>query len=139
VICERDTHSFILRLPVTPVGQERARHSRNGHTYTPAKTRQATNEIRELWSLAGKPVVEGEWFSISILAQIPKPRTSKLAYPARPDVDNIAKLVLDALQGYAFQNDSRCCSLSVSKEWGGPLLVARIKWGQPVTTADCPR
>jgi len=139
LICEREDAAFTLRLPVTPAGQERARHSRNGHTYTPAKTRQATQEIRQLWTLAGSPVVSGEWFDVRIDAFVPKPKTSKLAAPPRPDVDNIAKLVLDALQGHAFANDSRCRSLSVTKEWGGPLLVVRISWGQPVTTADCPR
>ena len=121
--------SFTLRLPVVPRGQERARHSRSGHAYTPAKTRAASKEIQDLWALAGRPVIEGEWFAADIFAEIKRPKSSKFPVPPRPDCDNIAKLVLDALQGCAFENDSRCRLLYVEKAWAdSPMLTVTLSW-----------
>lgn len=130
-LLERGGCSFILTLPVVPHGQERARHTRAGHTYTPAKTRAATDEIRTLWQLAGSPVVGAEWFSVSITASSVRPKSTRLDYPSKPDVDNIAKLVLDALQGHAFPNDSRCRSLSVTKRWADEAsVVVAFSWNE---------
>jgi Holliday junction resolvase RusA-like endonuclease len=120
--------SFCLRLPVSPRGQERVRFTKTGRAYTPAKTRAATDEIRALWLASGSPVVGGEWFSVEIVAYIERPKSSKHPYPPRPDADNIAKLLMDALQGHAFPNDSRCYSLSVTKRWGAPEVVASFVW-----------
>lgn len=36
----------------------------------------------------------------------------------RPDVDNISKMILDALNGIAFVDDAQVVSLTVSKHWG---------------------
>lgn len=47
----------------------------------------------------------------------------------RPDVDNIAKLVLDALQGHAFANDSGCAYLYASKTWADKDgLTVTLEW-----------
>lgn len=125
---ERGAASFSLYLPVTPRGQERPRFA-NGHSYTPAKTRSAMREIRDLWQSAGEPTVEGEWFSAVIVARFEEPRSTKYPYPPRTDVDNIAKLVLDSLQDCAFPNDSRCQSLTVSKEWAAEDgLLVTLSW-----------
>ena len=127
----RDAASFTLSLPVTPRGQERPRFA-NGHSYTPAKTRNAMREIREMWKAAGSPVVEAEWFSALVVARFQEPRTTKYPYPPRTDVDNIAKLVLDSLQDCAFPNDSRCQSLTVSKEWAdADGLIVTLSWDRP--------
>jgi Holliday junction resolvase RusA-like endonuclease len=86
-------------------------------------------EIRELWRLAGEPTVDAEWFTATVVAQFQEPRTTKHSYPPRTDVDNIAKLVLDSLQECAFPNDSRCRSLTVSKEWAQhDCLVVTLSW-----------
>lgn len=125
----RGGSSFSLWLPVEPRGQERVRFTRGGRAYTPAKTRQATDEIRRLWEEAGSPVVGAEWFSAYVFASIPKPKTSKHPFPPRPDADNIAKLVMDALQGHAFPNDSRCWQITATKQWGiTPGLTVVFSW-----------
>ena len=54
------------------------------------------------------------------------------AYPPdrrRRDVDNLAKLVLDALQGHLFTDDALCVRLITSKEYGpvGEVFV-RLLW-----------
>jgi Holliday junction resolvase RusA-like endonuclease len=38
-------------------------------------------------------------------------------YPARPDVDNIAKTVLYGMQGVVFVNDSQVTYLKVTKKY----------------------
>lgn len=39
-------------------------------------------------------------------------------HPAgRPDLDNVVKLVLDALNGLAFLDDALVCELAASKRW----------------------
>lgn len=121
--------SFSLWLPVEPRGQERVRFTRTGRAYTPAKTRAATDEIRELWAEAGSPEVGGEWFTAHVIADITKPASSKHPFPPRPDADNIAKLVMDALQGHAFPNDSRCWQITALKRWGDvPGITVAFSW-----------
>lgn len=45
----------------------------------------------------------------------------------RPDVDNYAKLVMDAMQGLAYSDDSHICRLVVTKEYAAePSTVVRI-------------
>jgi len=117
-ILTRSSDSFTITFPVTPRGQQRARHGRGG-TYTPAATRQATAELRHLWLMAGRPEVPPKtFFTAKIVATYERPASTRLAYPRRSDVDNIAKLVLDALQGHAYDNDSYCAGLQVGKGWG---------------------
>ena len=40
--------------------------------------------------------------------------------PAKPDADNIAKAVLDALNGLVFTDDAQVFSLNVTKRWRDP-------------------
>lgn len=39
---------------------------------------------------------------------------------AKPDADNLAKAVLDALNGVAYDDDSQVCHLTVSKRFANP-------------------
>jgi Holliday junction resolvase RusA-like endonuclease len=53
---------------------------------------------------------------VSIYAWIKKPKSSKLAYPTtKPDADNIAKAVLDALNGILWHDDKQVCQLTIHK------------------------
>jgi Holliday junction resolvase RusA-like endonuclease len=114
----RGASSFSLWFDVEPRGQERVRFTRTGRAYTPAKTRKITEQIRQQWEALGSPEVETEWFSVRIVAVILPPKNQQHPLPPRPDADNIAKLMMDALQGHAFPNDSRCWQLSVAKRYG---------------------
>lgn len=119
-----------LTFPVTPRGQGRARHNSRGFTYTPGPTRQATKELRELWMLAGRPVVpDGVPFTAEISATYKRPKKPASECPRRSDVDNIAKLVLDAMQGHAFTNDALCQRLVTEKAWGeADSLTLVLRW-----------
>jgi Holliday junction resolvase RusA-like endonuclease len=63
------------------------------------------------------PITEA--VSVDIVAYFVRPKTNKNSSPitVRTDVDNIAKAVLDALNGLAYIDDKQVCRLSVKKEW----------------------
>ena len=53
---------------------------------------------------------------ISLTFHIPKARSQKNVLPIiKPDIDNLAKAVLDALNTIAYKDDSQICDLHISK------------------------
>ncbi|EQB10397.1 hypothetical protein L284_17025 [Novosphingobium lindaniclasticum LE124] len=66
---------------------------------------------------------------MSIVCEVAKPKTTKLAAP-KPDVDNYAKGVLDAItkDGRFWSDDSQVVGLWVSKTWteGAPGIHVAI-------------
>lgn len=103
-------------------GKGRPRFTRGGHAYTPKATRDYEVAIREAYMNA--PRKPREPFSgpiaVSILTyrQLPK-STPKSVFSEpdthKPDIDNVAKVVLDALNGIAWEDDAQVVSLTVSK------------------------
>lgn len=64
------------------------------------------------------PKYEGP-IEVQIGAFYKRPPTTKLEHPV-PDVDNIAKAVLDGLQGFSFVNDKQITTLIINKAWSEP-------------------
>ena len=64
------------------------------------------------------PCYEGP-IEISIGAFFKRPPTTSLLHPV-PDVDNIAKAVLDGVQGVSFVNDKQVIKLTIEKAWSQP-------------------
>lgn len=63
-----------------------------------------------LWFMMPRPA--------SHLTKQGKPRTTAPTHHAqRPDVDNLAKAVMDALSGIAFRDDAQVAELIVGKQW----------------------
>lgn len=100
---------------------------RSGRAYTPDDTRRYENEIQAAWMLAKGEKMEGP-IEIDIFAyqKLPKRATKadreaaekNILRPLRtPDVDNIAKVVMDALNGYAYDDDAQVVRLFVSKRY----------------------
>ncbi len=50
---------------------------------------------------------------------VTRPKTTKLDYP-RGDVDNFAKAVMDAANGYAWVDDNQVVDLHAFKRWSTP-------------------
>lgn len=107
------------------VGKARPRVTSHG-TYTPRSTSDAEDEVvtafrdavksRRYFEPAPKGCPVGVW--ISITRAMPESRPRGLQYEQdtfKPDVDNIAKLVLDALNGEAWADDSQVVELAVRK------------------------
>lgn len=118
-----------------PVGKGRprvVRHGDNVITYTPDKTaaadlmiRAAVNKTR-IFFPAGTPL------SMELIFYMSKPKSVKRRYPTvGSDVDNQAKLVMDALQRYVYPNDSQVVDLKASKryisEGEPPRIYIRVR------------
>jgi len=107
-----------------PVGKARPRVVRQGNrvmTFTPKKTTEFEGMIREQVS---KYPENSRFFdadvplSISIVYGIPKPKSApkKRLYPiVKPDLDNLNKSVLDALEKFAYKSDSQIVRIVAAK------------------------
>ena len=112
-----------------PQGKARPRFSR-GHAYTPDATRKYETMTAFLYRRAanGFSFDKETPISVTILVYFSVPKnTSKKkkevmlnggAFPVRkPDADNIAKIILDALNGEAYHDDAQIVQLSVRKQY----------------------
>lgn len=109
-------------------GKDRPRFSR-GHTYTPKKTVEYEKEIAIIAKQAGVPLFgEDTPLSVTIWAfMTPPTKWQKKRRDAaveeqrpaikRPDADNIAKVVLDALNGIAYEDDVQVATVVVMKRY----------------------
>ena len=97
-----------------PKGKARPRFTRQGHAYTA----DATRNYEKLVSHA----FDGEKFDgpvvVIISAYMQKAKSCKLRFPTKkPDVDNIAKIIMDGLNGTAWDDDKQVISVTVRKLW----------------------
>lgn len=98
-----------------PFGKERPR-SGNGHIYTPPKTRCYERMVREIYDSTGAGKLPG-YINLYVTSNYRIPESFTKAErenaingtkrPGKPDVDNVIKIVADALNGYAYDDDSR--------------------------------
>ena len=126
-----------------PVGKGRPKFSTfNGHAtaYTPAKTVNYENLVKLSYQqqCEGKPYSKDIPLRAEIIAYFPMPKSismkrrkmmleGKIRHTKKCDSDNLAKSILDALNGIAFYDDSQVCELSVSKLYSdNPRVIVRI-------------
>lgn len=116
---------MILTLYGKPQPKERPKVY-NGHGITPTKTRQYEARLAAEWSRK-YPTPLTEPVSVNLVFFLPTPtswskKKKELAErgiirpTSRPDVDNLVKIVLDAIQGgVAFLDDKQVVELYASK------------------------
>lgn len=115
-----------ITIPGEPVAKGRPRVTKAGITYTPAKTQGYENLVKMCYMEQGNgKKLEGELqTAIRAYFQIPKSTSKKKAKlmeegeirpTKKPDADNIIKIVLDALNGLAYNDDSQIVSVRVEK------------------------
>ena len=118
------------------IGKERPRvNLYNGRVYTPNKTKDYENYIRECFCIKypNFKQIEGR-VSIEIIAfkAIPKNISKinaqkmlegEISPVVKPDIDNIGKVVLDALNKFAFKDDNQVCKFSIQKKYS---LIEKI-------------
>lgn len=70
--------------------------------------------------------------TVGLIITVARPKTTKLPHP-KPDVDNYAKPVLDAMtKAGVFRDDSQVAMLAVLKKWGDePSIGIEITEGVP--------
>jgi len=114
-----------LTIPGPPVGKQRARICRTGH-YTPAKTVNYETLIKELFAIAypnhvpfsGPISLQVRAFIAPSKADAGKlKRTPRLRPTKKPDLDNIIKLVCDALNGLAYADDKQIVAVLSGKNY----------------------
>lgn len=123
-----------------PVSKARPRMSRQGFAYTPAKTVAYENLVRYTFQSEfpeHKPFEGYIEASINAIFQVPKSYSKKKTkelleghnnYDHTPDTDNLAKIILDSLNGIAYRDDSQVTILHVNKEYGEQAkVVVEIK------------
>lgn len=122
---------LVFEIPGEAVPKARPRVvNMNGRsrTFTPEKTKNFENLVKLMYvSQHRNEKLEGPVSaSIHVFCAVPKSaskknRTSWLMgrHPVtkRPDLDNLAKAVLDALNGIAYDDDSQVAELYITKEY----------------------
>ena len=115
-----------INIPGKIVGKQRPKFSRQGNfvkTYTPEKTVNYENWVKMCWMQSEQEKLSGNIIAV-IVARfiIPQSYSNKKRRelnenpcPKKPDCDNIAKSILDALNGIAYDDDAQIVDLSVSK------------------------
>ena len=120
-----------------PIGKGRPRFSTAGgyaRSYTPAKTVEYENLVRMEWEKTGAKKLEGVISAtINCYFPIPKSVSKKKReamdgafYTKKPDCDNIAKIILDALNGIAYDDDSQIAMLDVLKIYDASETMVKV-------------
>lgn len=125
------------------IGKERPRFTRTGKPYTPIRTRLYEKKIRKAFIESGaEMIISPVHIDIEAIAGIQK-SASKAVRARRlsgqelaikkPDVDNIAKIVLDSLNGLAYPDDANVVSMRVIKGRyeEEPRLIVRVRETSP--------
>lgn len=121
---------FYVTIPIMPVPKARPRFTRYGKPYTPEKTKEYEKAIAETWKQATKnfkydpeqPLYVNLVFGLPIAKSTPKYKAEQMAqgiirHTKKPDADNLAKAVMDALNGVAWEDDSQVVKVSIFKEY----------------------
>ena len=130
---------FKFTIFAEPTGKARPRVTTHG-TYTPKKTKDYEKLVQWEYRKQGGRDYGKRQLQVEITAnfQIPKskPKNKRIEMLAgqirptkKPDCDNIAKAILDALNGIAYHDDSQVVGLWVEKWYtpDEPCVIVTIK------------
>ncbi len=134
-----------LYLPGTPTPKGRGRATRTGRVYTPSATRKAED------TLAGRAAAQLEAMPDDVRPRLPlagplhltvafdmpipsswsqRKRTAAISESvlptSKPDLDNLLKLVIDALNGLAWVDDSQIVGITTTKRYASTPGVTVI-------------
>lgn len=127
-------------IPGKPQGKGRPRFDgRRGVAYTPQKTRDYEDLVRSCYlkNFKGCKPLQGALVA-EIIAYYPIPKSAKksdreamlegkIKPKVKPDLDNIIKAVLDALNGYAYKDDAAVVGVRADKRYSqNPCVYVRI-------------
>ena len=125
--------NFKFEILGKPIGKGRPRLGRFG-TYTPQKTVNYETLVKYTFARLfpkAEPTDKPIRARITAVFTIPKSYTKKQiaeitnkpVYVKKPDCDNIAKIILDSLNGLAYVDDNQVCSLEINKKYGNQEKV----------------
>lgn len=119
--------TITFTVPGKPFGKQRPKGTKTGRHYTPKKTVDYEKKIKACYALQGGQHFEGAVF-VGVTAYMPIPKNTtkkeralieagKLLPTKKPDVDNVLKVVLDALNGVAYDDDKQVTSSLLRKRY----------------------
>ena len=125
-----DNQFVMFNIPGKPRAKARPRFTQKGHAYTPGNTTEYENWVRDCYFReygTEREMLKGELVA-ELVAYFPiaesKSKGTKqlmeedqIRPKSRPDLDNIAKAVLDALNQIAYKDDSQVVALKVEKKY----------------------
>lgn len=130
-----------FEIPGQPQGKARAKVTMTGgfaRAYTPEKTANYENLIKLCYrEQCGTQMVYDE-LHMDITAYFPIPKSAGKSQAERmrlgcifptkkPDADNIAKVVCDALNGIAYKDDNQIIFLTIQKKYSDiPKVVVEV-------------
>lgn len=113
------------------IGKQRPRYSsKTRRMYTPTKTSTFEEKVKyaflSKYNIATEPSKKAFKAKIIAVYEPPKSLSKKkkeellkqINYTKKPDVDNVAKIILDSLNGLAYKDDSQVSALLVLKDYG---------------------
>lgn len=128
-----------ITIPGEPVPQGRPRFTRSGHAYDPEKSHayKAAVALLARRAMKGNEPMDGAvGCYIEFTHTIPKSftkgkrlaaRYGMYAKATRPDIDNLAKGVMDAIKGIVWRDDAQVTTLSLRKRYGDePGVLVRV-------------
>lgn len=132
------TFQVMFQVEGTPIGKGRPKFARRGNfvsTYTPTKTRDYEELIRDAAKIAmgsTEPIETPVVACIYIIVPIPASYSKKRSVACldgserpckKPDIDNIIKAYLDAMNGIVYKDDTQVVSLHATKVYGTVGMV----------------
>lgn len=146
---------ILLRVDGPPTGKGRPRFDgrarakrdgtlQRGRTFTPQATIDAEERIRRAWALAGRPRLPDEPLSLALEIVVERPDShwrrdgtlgavgQRSSWPTtKPDLDNVLKLVADALNEHAYRDDAYIVEARAVRRWAnageGEYTIVRLE------------
>ncbi len=132
-------YEFEVPGKITGKGRPRV-NSYTGIVYTPTKTKDYESLIEQYFLLKYPRFKQIEQRTkVSIIAYFDIPKSTKksdiegmlnneISPTKKPDIDNIVKIVLDAMNKFAFKDDTQITKLEVEKKYGNEeKIVVKIE------------
>lgn len=113
-------------IPGRPFAKQRPRSTRLGRVYTPAETVSFERQVGQIARPHFNAPIDGPVrLTIHATFAVPASWSRRKAaqhlhrmHTQRPDLDNVAKAIKDALNRIAWADDAQVAEMTVSKVWG---------------------
>jgi Holliday junction resolvase RusA-like endonuclease len=137
----RSDMEVTFTVPGEPRGKGRPRFTQYGRAYTDSETRAYEKKVIAYYRQSLKEFRFGddEYVAVEVTAVYPIPKSAtkksleqiaqgKLLPKKKPDIDNVLKIVLDSLNGYAYRDDAQVVEVLGRKKYGAePCVIITLK------------
>ena len=118
---------YKFTIPGKPEGKRRHRSTKGSRQYNPKENADYDSKVKyALYQKHGEVMPQDGYFEVVINAYFPIPASTSqkkkdlmsanvIRPDKKPDVDNIAKIVLDALNSIVYRDDKQVIKVSVEK------------------------